>query len=170
MANRIAAPEYPIAVAEILYRTFQPGDEEPFRRMNEAWIRADFVLEPSDQEVLADPMHCILQPGGQICIAEEDGQVIGCCALVVIGDGEVELAKMTVHASHRGRGVGRRLLEFAIEQARQMRACRIYLESNTRLASALRLYEQLGFRHLPGPLHGTRNQRTNVVMELLLLA
>jgi putative acetyltransferase len=153
---------------ELHLRTFRPGDEEPFRRLNEHWIRAHFALEPEDAAVLADPHHHILAPGGQICVAELDGAVIGCCALVPMAPGEFELVKMTVSEAARGHGVGRRLLAFAIDTAQRMGARRIRLESNKRAAAAVHLYEELGFRHLPEPLHASKFARADVFMELPL--
>lgn len=156
------------AVGDILYRTFRPGDEAAFRQLNEAWISKDFSIEPGDLEVLDDPRAQILAPGGQVCMAEEDGIVLGCCALLATAPGEFELAKMTVEEAARGRGIGRRLLSFTISVARQMGARRLYLESNKRAKAAIRLYEQLGFRHLPGPPQPSKFARADVFMELLL--
>jgi putative acetyltransferase len=150
------------------FRTFRPGDEEPFRLLNEHWIRAHFAIEPEDAAILADPHRHILAPGGQICIAEHSGAVIGCCALVAMGPDEYELAKMTVSEAARGQGVGRRLLAFAIDVARRMGARRLYLESNQRAAAAVHLYEDLGFRHLPEPRHASKYARADVFMELPL--
>jgi putative acetyltransferase len=62
--------------------------------------------------------------------------------------------------------VGRRLLQFAIDEARRRGVHRLYLESNTKAAAAIHLYEQLGFRHLPGPPHPSKYARANVFMEL----
>lgn len=153
---------------ELLLRTFRPGDEEAFRRLNEAWITELFALEEADRAVLDDPRGQILAKGGQICVAERRGEVVGCCALAPMNPGELELAKMTVAEAQRGQGVGRRLLRFAIDVARSMGALRLYLESNTRAEAAVRLYEQLGFRHLPAPLHPSPYERANVFMELPL--
>ena len=75
---------------------------------------------------------------------------------------------MTVAQSQRGLGVGRRLLRFAIDVARNMGAMRLYLESNTRAEAAIHLYEQLGFRHLPAAQHRSKYARANVFMELPL--
>ncbi|HZZ39108.1 MAG TPA: GNAT family N-acetyltransferase [Acidobacteriaceae bacterium] len=154
--------------AAVVFRTFRPGDETAFLRLNEAWISRDFALEDEDRQILSDPQTHILNPGGAICLAEVSGEPVGCCALLVMAPGELELAKMTVTESARGMGIGRRLLEFAIEEARRMSARRIYLESNTRAQAAVRLYERIGFRHLPGPLHPSKYERANVFMELLL--
>jgi GNAT superfamily N-acetyltransferase len=58
---------------------------------------------------------------------------------------------------------------FAIDVARRMGAQRLYLESNTKAASAVHLYEELGFRHLPGPAHASKYSRANVFMEMPLV-
>jgi putative acetyltransferase len=152
----------------ILLRTFQPGDEQPFKELNEIWISSSFALEAADHEVLDHPRREILEKGGEICIAETDGKVMGCCALLLIGENEYELAKMTVAGEARGRGVGRSLLQFAIDHARKIGARRLYLESNTKASDAVHLYEALGFRHLAEPEHASKYARANVFMEMSL--
>ncbi|MBB6146319.1 N-acetylglutamate synthase-like GNAT family acetyltransferase [Silvibacterium bohemicum] len=153
---------------DLLTRTFRPGDEKPFKELNEFWISQDFALEQADREVLEDPKGKILDGGGEIFIAELDGQVAGCCALLVIGPAEFELAKMTVAESARGRGVGRKLLQFAIDHARQLKARRLYLESNTKAADAIHLYEEVGFRHMGAPAHASKYARADTYMEMFL--
>jgi putative acetyltransferase len=152
----------------LVLRRFQPGDEKPFKELNEAWISRDFALEPGDREVLGDPRGRILAKGGEICLAELDGVVVGCCALIAIGPSEFELAKMTVSELARGHGIGRKLLAFAINLARVLRAHRLYLESNTKAASAIHLYEELGFRHIPEPKHVSKYARADTFMEMFL--
>jgi putative acetyltransferase len=152
----------------LLMRTFRPGDEEAFRVLNERWISTIFTLEAADREVLNDPHGQILNDGGEICVAEIDGAVVGCCALIAIGTAEYELAKMTVSEAARGRGIGRKLLQFVIDQARSMGAHRLYLESNTKVADAIHLYEELGFRHLPAPEHVSKYARADTFMEMFL--
>jgi len=160
--------EIPPLTGRLVLRRFQPGDEKPFRELNEAWISHDFTIEPGDREVLNDPHGKILAKGGQICLAELDGEVVGCCALIPIKSGEFELAKMTVSDEARGQGVGRRLLVFAIAVARVLNSRRLYLESNTKAAAAIHLYEKLGFRHMSSPNLGSKYARANVFMEMLL--
>jgi len=150
----------------LVLRRFQRGDEKPFKELNEAWISRDFALEPGDREVLGDPEGKVLAKGGQICLAELDGEVVGCCALVPIKPGEFELAKMTVSDAARGQGIGRRLLVFAIAVARVLMARRLYLESNTKAAAAIHLYEELGFRHITAPERTSKYARANVFMEM----
>ena len=61
--------------------------------------------------------------------------------------GVYEVAKMAVAESCQGRGIGRRLLAYTIEQGRALGADSLYLETNNKLANAVHLYESLGFEH-----------------------
>jgi N-acetylglutamate synthase-like GNAT family acetyltransferase len=169
IATKKQAPK-PDAEATVL-REFQPGDEDDFRRLNEEWIVRHFRLEPKDDAVLADPRRAILDRGGRILLAIRDGRAIGCCALLAMSDGVFEVAKMAVTESARGGGVGRRLLERAIALARSAGARRLFLETNHILTPAIRLYESLGFQHLPPErVEPSAYSRSDVSMELDLVA
>jgi GNAT superfamily N-acetyltransferase len=154
---------------EITIREFQPGDEGDFRRLNEEWIVRYFALEPKDEDALADPRGHILDGGGKIFLAVRHGEAVGCCALLAMGSGEFEVAKMAVTESFQGAGIGRRLLEAVIAAARAVGASRLYLETNRKQVPAVRLYESLGFRHLPPErLVPSPYARSDVSMELHL--
>ena len=154
---------------EVSIREFSSGDEIAFRNLNEEWIVRNFALEPKETEMLADPRGTILERGGRIFLAVRDGQTVGCCALLVIAPGEFEVAKMAVTESHRRAGIGRQLLQRAIAEARALGAHRLYLETNWKLPAAIRLYESLGFRHLPPErVVPSVYARANVYMELFL--
>src|SRR5580698_851993 len=150
-------------------RPFETGDETAFRELNEAWIAGNFVVEDKDWEVLNDPVGKILRPGGALLMAVEDGVAIGTCALLPMKDGAFEVARMTVAEKCRGLGIGKKLVAHVIEYAKEMGASRLYLETNNKLVNAIRVYESLGFRHLPPELvHPSPYARANVYMELML--
>jgi putative acetyltransferase len=154
---------------EIIVREFAPGDETAFRELNEQWIRRYFALEPKDESVLADPRTTILDRGGRILIAVLQGQTVGCCALLAMEPGEFEVAKMAVMETFQGAGIGRRLLQTVIASARASGATRLYLETNRKLEPAIRLYESVGFRHLPPErIVPSPYARANVYMEMHL--
>jgi putative acetyltransferase len=151
------------------FRPFAPGDEGAFRSLNEAWIVQFFALEPKDHVVLADPETHILRQGGHIFMGVDGEQAVACCALIPKEPGCFELSKMSVLAARRGQGIGRRLIAYAIEQARVLGIERLYLESNTKLPNAVHLYEAAGFRHLPPErVVPSAYARSNVYMELFL--
>ena len=133
----------------VLVRTFQPGDEVAFRTLNEAWIKKHFRLEDKDVEVLNDPHGCILASGGEIFMALNGDEAIGCCALLKRDDESWEIAKMAVAEQLRGRGIGRRLLEYVIGYAKTRSLRRLYIETNSSLVNAVHLYKSVGFGEIP---------------------
>jgi GNAT superfamily N-acetyltransferase len=154
----------------MLVRNFQPGDEEAFRVLNEAWIERYFRLEERDRQTLNDPYSSVLAPGGQIFMAIRNGAAVGCCALHALGDGNWEIAKMAVAETERGRGVGRRLLEYAIDYAKARSSRRLYIETNSLLRNAIHLYESVGFRHVPPErTQPSPYARADVFMEMMLV-
>jgi GNAT superfamily N-acetyltransferase len=138
-----------------------------FRALNEAWIRRYFALEPKDVEVLSDPQGKIIDAGGHVFFVVDQGQAIGCCALIALPDGAFEVAKMAVAEPHKGRGLGRALMAACVERAKALGAPRLYLETNSGLGPALGLYRSFGFRDVdfaePSPY-----ARADVAMELTL--
>jgi putative acetyltransferase len=151
-------------------RPFQTGEDAvAFRTLNEEWITRYFTLEPMDRENLSDPQGRILHKGGQIFMAYFGRQAVGCVALIPMHTGVYELSKMAVAPEMRGLGIGRKLLEHAIAEARRMGAKSLFLGSNSRLQSAVHLYESVGFCHVPAEqLPEMPYARANVFMELAL--
>ena len=153
----------------VTIREFLPGDEHAFRHLNEEWIIRYFALEPKDVAALSDPKATILDRGGRILLAIRGGETVGCCALVAAGPGEFEVAKMAVTENAQGFGIGRRVLEATIAAARTTGATRLFLETNSKLSPAIRLYESVGFRHIPPERQKhSPYERSNVQMEMSL--
>jgi putative acetyltransferase len=164
-----ALSQRPIVMPEITFRLLQPGDADAFRELNEQWIAKYFRVEEHDVVQLSDPGRTILAPGGQIVMAVAGDEKIGCCALIFMRPGIFEVAKMAISERYRGQGIGRKLLEQTIAQAKTMGAHTLELASNWKLANAVHLYESLGFRHLPPErVEPTPYARANVFMELNL--
>ncbi|WP_407572555.1 GNAT family N-acetyltransferase [Deinococcus altitudinis] len=147
----------------------RPEDLLAFRTLNEEWITRFFTLEEADRRQLGDPEGQILAPGGRIFVAHLDARTVGCVALRPTGAGEFEVSKMAVSPEWRGLGIGRQLLTYTIEQARALGSSRLILGSSTKLESAVKLYERVGFRHLPAErLPPLAYSRADVFMELNL--
>ncbi|WP_022929332.1 GNAT family N-acetyltransferase [Patulibacter americanus] len=143
-------------------------DAEAFRRLNLEWIGAHFVVEERDRQQLADPVAAYIEPGGEILVAELDGVVGGCVAIVPDGTGAYELSKMAVAPELRGHGAGRRLLNAAVDRARELGATSLFLGSSTGLEAAVHLYEAVGFRHVPRESLHMPYARASVFMRMEL--
>lgn len=150
--------------------SWQPELARAFHDINIAWIEAMFSVEDHDREVLENPQRFIVDRGGQVLFAQI-GQlgIVGTCALIPTDDGAVELTKMGVLESVRGRGVGEFLLAAAIASALAMPQRPLFLLTNWRCASAIRLYQRSGFVHDAEIMarHGARYERSNVAMRFL---
>lgn len=152
----------------MIVRDYTPNDAAVFRDLNLAWVEAFFTVEDEDRAQLEDPQTHILDKGGAILIAEYEGEAVGTVGLVPgHGDGVLELIKMSARSDIQGKGIGRALMDAAIEKSRAMGASQVWLETNTKLEAALALYRKSGFRELAGDeLTPTPYDRCNCQMLL----
>jgi GNAT superfamily N-acetyltransferase len=86
---------------------------------------------------------------GAFVLAWLDGVAVGCGAVRRLDESTAELKRMYVEPSLRGRGIGRALVEALEGEARLLGIRKIVLETGTRLAPALRLYEGMGYERIP---------------------
>ncbi|RYF70535.1 MAG: GNAT family N-acetyltransferase [Cytophagaceae bacterium] len=145
---------------------FLPEYQSDFKQINVDWISDMFTVEPHDLEQLDHPEIHILPDGGEVLLAQYGGAIVGTVAMIRTGPDEFELAKMGMKKEARGLGIGRLLCEAAVDYARKMEAKRVWLESNKKAEVAVKLYESIGFVHIP--LRDSLYARANVHMELLL--
>ena len=77
-------------------------------------------------------------------VYEEDGQVLGCAALTIIWADLSEVRSLAVDDRFRGRGIGRKLVEWTVDEARRLRIARLMS-----LTYEQAFFEKLGFRVVP---------------------
>ena len=152
--------------AEIQIVEYQARYQPEFKRLNEEWINQWFKMEEADYKSLDRPQQYILDAGGHILIALYQSEPVGTCALLKMDDETYELAKMSVSAQVRGKGIGLLLGRAVIDKARNLGAKRLYLESNTILRPAVSLYRKLGFEEIEG--NTSPYERCDIQMELIL--
>ncbi|MFT3751883.1 MAG: GNAT family N-acetyltransferase [Paludibacter sp.] len=158
---------------QIILRSDVMAFGKEFRQLNEDWISTYFELEESDKQVLENPQHYILDKGGNVFIALENGQVVGCCALLVHDLFTCELGKMVVSPAAQGKGIGLLLGKALIKKARERGFKQVILEGNTKMKASISLYRKLGFQEVPfGQIKQTHelHARCNIFMELNLIS
>jgi len=148
---------------------YRPAYKKHFAALNYQWLEEDFAIEDIDRRMLEDPNGSILKRGGAIMFALCGEDIVGTCALVTRDDGNVELVKMAVTPSFRGRGIGRLLTLQAIDRAKALGARKIVLATSPRLLVANLLYKSLGFLTTEeGPAEEAGFERPSISMELRL--
>jgi putative acetyltransferase len=149
---------------QIIHYTDQ--HQQAFKELNSEWLERYGLMEPRDLETLDDPHGTILKHGGVIYLAESEGRIIGSAALMKEHEGVYELAKMSVAAEYRGKGISKLLLQKCLHKARELKAHKVTLFSNHQLKTAIALYEKFGFRHVP--VEDSPFETADVKMELVL--
>jgi GNAT superfamily N-acetyltransferase len=158
--------------SKVTFRPFQTSDDrdaKAFKNISIEWISKYWTLEEKDIHSLEHPKENILDKGGKIYMIDLDNEPVGCCALLPIENNGFEVAKMGLLERSRGLGIGKKLLQDVIQEARSMGATWLYLESNSVLTPALKLYESVGFHHIPEEKRKkSPYQRCNVYMDMYL--
>jgi GNAT superfamily N-acetyltransferase len=91
-------------------------------------------------------------PGHELLVAEEDGAVVGSMVLLIVPNfshGALPWAiveNLVVDDGRRRQGIGRALMDYARERAREAGCYKIQLLSNTKRNEAHRFYKKLGFK------------------------
>ncbi len=128
--------------------SYQNKYQPDFKKLNLEWLDNYNLTEAHDLEILDDPDGTVIRPGGCIFLAMDGDRVIGTAGLAKEGEGLFELIKMTVDPAYRGQGVSKILLDRCLEEAKKLKAEKVFLFSNSQLKTALSLYAKYGFRHV----------------------
>lgn len=153
---------------EVKIISYEPQYKEVFKTLNEEWIKTFFVMESSDYKLLDNPEEHIINKGGYIVFALLDGEAVGTCALVRAQEEPLafELSKMAVSPKAQGKKIGYLLGNALVEKAKALKAEKVFLETNSILVPAIKLYEKLGFKHTE--ITNPGYDRVDVQMELNL--
>lgn len=134
-----------------------------FKTLNLAWLTKYFVVEPIDEQVLSHPEQ-LIEKGGFVFYLLHNEDVVGCCALKHHDNNCFELTKMAVDEAFQGLGLGKKLMQACLKQFDEIGGDFLYLETNSQLTTAIKLYEQFNFKACDCPFD-TPYQRADYYME-----
>ena len=83
-------------------------------------------------------------PASRCWVAELDGQVVGMLVGWFIVD-EIHIATLAAHPDFRRRGIGEKLLAFALQSAKDEGAVSSFLEVRESNTAALEMYRKFGY-------------------------
>lgn len=100
-------------------------------------------------------------------IAEENNTIVGGCGVAPLaGDDQntAELQKMYVSDTHRGKGIGKMLLDYCLAFATDCNFSGIYLETLPNMKEAGKLYRNAGFNYVSEKMGETGHSACHVWM------
>jgi putative acetyltransferase len=134
-------------------------DVRTLLREYEATLGIPLDFQQFDREVAELP-GAYAPPRGSLHVARQGADPVGCVALRPIEPEICELKRLYVRPTARGTGLGRRLAEAALADARRLGYRRIRLDTLPGMEAAQSLYEQMGFCEIEpytaNPVAGTR--------------
>ena len=75
-----------------------------------------------------------------------ENEAAGCAGIRPFGETDCEMKRLYVRPVHRGKGVGKKLAETAVEVAKELGYRRMYLDTLASMNDATKLYRLLGFK------------------------
>jgi len=136
----------------------QPRDVDQLRSLFSeyaAWI--DFSSEELEKEITNIPRE-YAPPDGCVLLAKAEENAVGCVSIRRISEGVCEMKRLYVKPAFREKGIGRKLSESVIGEARSRGYRIMKLNMLPSMREARRLYESLGFKRTaayePNPVRG----------------
>lgn len=131
-----------------------------------AWLEVDLCFQSFEKE-LAELPGRYASPKGRLLLALSDERLAGCIALREIDEGICEMKRLYVRPEFRGQGIGRKLTNLLIEEARAIGYTRMRLDTlPSKMGEAAAVYRSFGFTEIEPYYH---NPYDGVVyMELVL--
>ena len=140
-----------------------------FQQLNEDWLRGYLEITESDRRQLADPVNEIIKKNGSITLVISGETVVGTYALQNLNEQDCELSKFTVSKKFRGMGLGERMLEQAILQAKDKGYQSILLFTHHKLIEATHLYQKRAFKEIEEhPDMQDETGRCSKMMQLII--
>lgn len=145
----------------VIIRTIQPSDNQALAVIIRNALAEFGANKPGTvyYDATTDALYELFQKQGSIYfVASENNQLIGGAGIYPspgLPPDTCELVKMYLAPAARGKGIGKMLIEKALQFARETGYRNVYIETMPELRKAMTVYEKFGFRYLDGPMGNT---------------
>lgn len=132
----------------ITYRLAQKGDEkEVLNVIKYALSKYGLSLELNGADFdVSDIEKYYLNNSGWFEVVLDD-KIVGSVGVYHINDNECELRKMYLLEDYQGKGIGKKLMDDALNMGRKLGYKVMSLQTNSLLNKAIPLYEKSGFKY-----------------------
>jgi putative acetyltransferase len=105
----------------------------------------DLGFQDFEQE-MADFPGAYSPPSGRLLLALDGADAAGSVGIRGLEPDACEMKRLYIRPAYRSHGLGRRLVETALEQARAIGYSAMYLDTLPEMGAAIRMYQAFGFQ------------------------
>jgi len=132
---------------ELVFRPFHFSDQSAVRSLvlfglGDHFGHIDETMNPD----LDDITNSYVAAGACVVVVETGARIVGTGTLVVETAGEGRLVRMSVARDRRGNGIGRKLVNYLLEEAKSRGYHRVLVETTEDWQDAIGLYRSCGFQ------------------------
>lgn len=128
-----AAPTEPAEPPDLIVRSAGPEDAPGVCDLVKSWADSGRLLPRTLREV-ESLIECFV-------VVRLGNEVVGCAALIVCGEAMAEIRSVAVDPTRTGHGIGRRMVEFLLDESARLDLDRVFL-----LTRGPAFFERCGFR------------------------
>ena len=136
---------------KVLIRDARESDIPRIEKLMAELIEAVDAQESLDMSMVAENCRILLNNAdSHILVAEMDGSVIGAINLsvrktIIHPEASGLIDEIVVAREHRGKGIGRELINAAVEKCKQLGCCEIEVSTEITNTRARNFYKSFGF-------------------------
>lgn len=138
-------------IPAIIRNDLRPGDFGAVVYLHGVLYAQEQGFDTTFEAYVAEPMaHFVLNQSARerIWIVEKEGSVKGCIAIVEISDYQAQLRWFILHPELRGWGLGKKLINEAVQFCKDQGYQSIILGTISNLHTAAALYKAAGFKRI----------------------
>jgi ribosomal protein S18 acetylase RimI-like enzyme len=132
---------------QVTIRDFRPEDQPVVRALVLGGLGDHFgTIDETKNPDLDDIPTAYVAKGSKVIVAELGAEIVGAGTLIEEHPGIGRLVRMSVAKGQRGRGIGRNLVSYLLEEARRRGYRRVLVETTDDWQDAIGLYRACGFQ------------------------
>jgi ribosomal protein S18 acetylase RimI-like enzyme len=129
------------------------------------WLNEDLAYQNIDEELINFPKK-YEEPDGIFIIAKDNVNVVGCVGLRKLDESTCEMKRLFVNDNYKGKGIGGKLVEIIIKEAKDKKYKRMRLDTLRTMESALKVYYKNDFYEIE-PYYNNPNSDAVYIEKIL---
>jgi ribosomal protein S18 acetylase RimI-like enzyme len=129
------------------------------------WLDQDLSFQNIDDELINFPQK-YKEPDGAFIIAKYNDNIIGCVGLKKLDENICEMKRLFVNDEYKGKGIGKKLVEIIIEEAKIRNYKKMRLDTLRTMKNALKIYYKNNFYEIK-PYYDNPNNDAIYIEKIL---